>query len=258
MDGNESIAQRQFKGIWIPAEIWLDRNLSWNEKILLLEVDSFTGNGQLCFFSNDYLAELLGVSDRQVRTYISHLVELGYLAQPVFDGRTRYLESRLGDFQAEWKSTSGQGGSKLPGRVEVNFRHNNTKVINNDINLSPSKEVERERTRARFVPPTVEDVQAYISEKGYDVDAEAFVNFYASKGWKVGNAAMKDWKAATITWHKRHQDDAKRRTSSPTPPPRSEKGNYVLAGMRTLDQLHGTDFYGQYMKKKNGRACDEQ
>ena len=31
--------ERQVKGIWIPIEIWKDKNLSWNEKILFLEID---------------------------------------------------------------------------------------------------------------------------------------------------------------------------------------------------------------------------
>ena len=49
----------------------------------------------------------------------------------------------------------------------------------------------------------VEDVKNYIIEKKYLVDAEAFVAFYSSKGWKVGNSPMKDWKMALVTWTKR-------------------------------------------------------
>lgn len=51
-----------------------------------------------------------------------------------------------------------------------------------------------------FVPPTVEEVRSFVSEQGYSVDAERFVNFYASKGWVVGRSPMKDWKAAVRTW----------------------------------------------------------
>ena len=52
----------------------------------------------------------------------------------------------------------------------------------------------------KFTPPTVEEVAAYASEKGYHMEAERFVDFYASKGWKVGNTPMKDWKAAVRNW----------------------------------------------------------
>lgn len=55
----------------------------------------------------------------------------------------------------------------------------------------------------RFTPPTVEEVAAYCKERGNSVNADRFCAFYASKGWKVGNQPMKDWKAAVITWEKR-------------------------------------------------------
>lgn len=51
--------------------------------------------------------------------------------------------------------------------------------------------------------PTVEEVAAYCRERGNRVDAERFVDFYASKGWKVGNQPMKDWKACVRTWERR-------------------------------------------------------
>ena len=56
----------------------------------------------------------------------------------------------------------------------------------------------------RFKAPTVEEVRAYILEKGYSVDAESFVDYYTSKGWVVGKSPMKDWKAAVRTWNKNH------------------------------------------------------
>lgn len=49
-------------------------------------------------------------------------------------------------------------------------------------------------------PPTVEDVAAYAKEKGLTLDPAHFVDFYTSKGWKVGREPMKDWKAACRNW----------------------------------------------------------
>lgn len=48
----------------------------------------------------------------------------------------------------------------------------------------------------KFVPPSLDDVKAYAKERDSVVDAEYFIDFYASKGWKVGRETMKDWKAA--------------------------------------------------------------
>mgnify|MGYP006928648358 FL=1 len=54
----------------------------------------------------------------------------------------------------------------------------------------------------RFVPPTVAEVTAYCQERRNSINPEAFVDFYASKGWMVGKNPMKDWKAAVRTWER--------------------------------------------------------
>lgn len=54
----------------------------------------------------------------------------------------------------------------------------------------------------RFVPPTIEQVKEYCAERKNSVDAERFVSYYDSNGWKVGKNPMKDWKAAVRTWER--------------------------------------------------------
>ena len=65
------------------------------------------------------------------------------------------------------------------------------------------KREEKREAATRFSPPTLEEVEAYVKERGSGVNAERFVDFYASKGWKVGSQPMKDWRAAVRTWEKR-------------------------------------------------------
>lgn len=50
--------------------------------------------------------------------------------------------------------------------------------------------------RPRFVAPTLEEVTAYVRERGSKVDPQGFIDFYEANGWKVGKNKMKDWKAA--------------------------------------------------------------
>ena len=57
--------------------------------------------------------------------------------------------------------------------------------------------------RPRFLPPTAEEVADYCRERGSSVDPQTFADFYASKGWMVGSAHMRDWRAAVRTWEKR-------------------------------------------------------
>ena len=61
----------------------------------------------------------------------------------------------------------------------------------------------------RFTPPTLDDVSAYIRERGSNVDAQRFLDFYTAKGWMIGKNRMKDWKAAVRTWEKRDSEQNK-------------------------------------------------
>ena len=57
--------------------------------------------------------------------------------------------------------------------------------------------------RKVFSPPSVEEVKEYISEKGYSVNANTFVDHYISNGWKVGSNKMKDWQSTVRNWARR-------------------------------------------------------
>jgi hypothetical protein len=62
------------------------------------------------------------------------------------------------------------------------------------------------RARARpptLTAPTAGEVAEYCREKGFSLDAQRFVDFYASKGWMVGKNPMKDWRAAARNWSSR-------------------------------------------------------
>lgn len=68
---------------------------------------------------------------------------------------------------------------------------------------APDEEPAPKKPRQRFTPPTVAEVADYCKERGNGIDARQFVDYYTAKGWKVGNASMKDWKAAVRTWEQR-------------------------------------------------------
>ena len=87
---------RIVKGIWIPIEIWEAQDLSWNEKILLMEIDSFTAQGKDCFISDEYVADLINTSIRNASRMMTNLIEKGYVVRTRFDGRRRFVASCLG------------------------------------------------------------------------------------------------------------------------------------------------------------------
>lgn len=97
--------------------------------------------------------------------------------------------------------------------IGCNVTSNATVTLSNatDIEIDIDKDIEKERTdtkvsaRKKFVPPTVDEVNKHIEEKGYHFDAEAFIAFYESNGWMVGKNKMKSWKAACVTWEQKYK-----------------------------------------------------
>jgi hypothetical protein len=83
-------------------------------------------------------------------------------------------------------------------------------------NQNPETKKERQVAVApRFTAPSVNEVRDYCDEHGHAIDPDAFVDFYESKGWKVGNSPMKSWQAAVRTWVKRSYTQSQARPTKP-------------------------------------------
>lgn len=83
------------------------------------------------------------------------------------------------------------GHRENSGRKVANLGRKVAQNPNRDFSEKPAK---------RFTKPTVAEVAAYFSELNKPVEAQEFCDFYESKGWKVGNSPMKDWKASVRNW----------------------------------------------------------
>jgi len=118
MSEKKTNKERQFLGIWIPREIYLNNDLSWTDKILVVEIHSLD-NERGCFASNDYFAEFLGVTKTTISTSVSKLKKLGLIEQVSFDGRTRILK-------AAFKNYDNQTLNKFKGSHKENLTHNKT------------------------------------------------------------------------------------------------------------------------------------
>lgn len=87
--------QRDFKGVWIPKQVWLDTRLTALDKVILTEIDSLDQSDRGCFASNRHIAEFCQCSETKVSKSIAMLIKYGYLYVQNFDGRQRELKSRL-------------------------------------------------------------------------------------------------------------------------------------------------------------------
>ncbi|WP_339884293.1 helix-turn-helix domain-containing protein, partial [Vreelandella maris] len=87
--------ERAFRGVWIPADIWLNRELSLQEKVMLIEIDSLQHPQKGCFKSNKKLAEFFGLSPNRVSEVISSLKKKGWVRVDQIREGKQIIERRI-------------------------------------------------------------------------------------------------------------------------------------------------------------------
>lgn len=122
------MANRDFKGIWIPKEVWLSTDLTLQEKLFLVEISSLD-NEEGCFASNGYFAEFFGLSKTRVSLVIKSLIDKKYLTSTIIykEGTKQILkrvlkESYIGYTRKVKEPTQG----KLKDNNTVSNTDNNT------------------------------------------------------------------------------------------------------------------------------------
>ncbi len=200
--GNKNMNEsRDFKGVWIPKEVWLDTRLNALDKVILMEIDSLDQGEKGCYASNEHLATFCQCSKTKVSTAISKLIECGYVYIQNFDGRKRELKSRLSNFERQNIKNCNADIQNLKESNTYRNTNNNTnsklKESNKENNNTPKTE-----KKERFKAPSVEDVQAYCDERGNNIDAQHFIDYYSARGWMLGKNHIKDWKACIRTWER--------------------------------------------------------
>lgn len=128
---------RDFKGVWIPRNVWLSNELTLQEKVILVEIDSLD-NKDGCFASNEYFSEFFGLSVRQIQRCISSLEKSGYIES--------FVDKSKGNKRTIRVTTKMSLGSrhKCHEGHDINVMNNNTSnntsntVSNRDRTAKPS------------------------------------------------------------------------------------------------------------------------
>ena len=102
--------------------------------------------------------------------------------------------------ETESKPNDNQTETEPEPNVNVN---DNVNVNVNDIESTPKPP----KRGKRFTPPSLEEVQAYCTERMNAVNPQQFHDFYSAKDWMVGKNRMKDWKACVRTWERRRDEE---------------------------------------------------
>ena len=236
--------ERAFKGIWIPKEIWLDDNLNWVEKILLVEIDSLD-NEEGCFASNAYFANFFKLSKRRISELISSLNGKGYI--------TIKLEYKEGTKQVERrivKSCYTYSGKLLGAMEESNYTpmeekcEDNNISFNNTINNNDDDDDEQaQKTQNVHLfyqqnfgvesPIIQEDLNYWLDDLNEELVIEALKRAaFNNKEYSYAKTIMQKWakkniktmeqvKAEDVSFERSHSGYRKKNT----PPPRTKNNN---------------------------------
>ena len=164
--------ERDFKGIWIPKEIWLDSNLTWSEKMLLVEIDSLATLEKGCIATNEYLSDFFNLSKDRISKLISSLKSKGYIeVKLIYKKDTKQILKRE-------ITTIGYRQKQLEGIVNNADRgigENNEDINTDKIN---TEDYIREKEEGQDdTPKETENIGMYFQEikmllSGYNINFE--------------------------------------------------------------------------------------
>lgn len=157
----------------------------------------------------------LFTDEKTLMQWVEYMLEVGLLvlcdrtSESVIVTSERAKENIVAYQQkAETARENGKNGGRKPSKNRVGStsvsKMNQDRTVRKRKSKSNKEDIPNgiSKKSSPFSPPTVDDVKAYASEKGYSLDAERFCYFYASKGWMVGKNKMKDWRAAVRNWNR--------------------------------------------------------
>jgi uncharacterized protein YdaU (DUF1376 family) len=159
------------------------------------------------------------------------------------------IEKRI-QFTESRRNNGSKGGrpknnTKPLGLAKHNLMEDVNENENEDININKSK-------------CTFDQVYEYMAIRiGIDqakIEAEKFVNYYTSNGWKVGKNPMKSWGAAANNWITNTKQYAKGTTNN-----KPKLNKHELENLRNYNYIHSTSYgEGDYAKLFGGEGSQPE
>ena len=182
----------------IPANVRYNNDLKPNAKLLYGEITCLSNGEGYCWAMNKYFADLYGVDKKTISRWIAQLNACGYIdVQLNYREGTKQVKSRYIKLTTPSDEIVPSLGTELftPSDeiVPVNSTSNNNTSV--------------------FKTPSTQMVAEYCAIRQNKIDAQTFIDFYASKNWYIGKNKMSNWKACVRTWENKEKANAKHQRS---------------------------------------------
>jgi uncharacterized protein YdaU (DUF1376 family) len=135
--------------------------------------------------------------------------------------RHAYSESRRNNRMSNKGTTSIHMSNTCKSYEE--HMENENEDVNKDIDIEKKRECEGEKGKKReraekkkFIPPTLEEIQSYCTERNSGVDPKKFFDYYETSGWvDAKGQKVRNWKQKLITWEGRNTPKPKKGVFEP-------------------------------------------
>jgi hypothetical protein len=220
---NNRMRTMQFWYPNIPRKLVMANGLSMQAKFVYIYMSC---QSETFEFYHEPMSNELGIGTRTLKKYIDELLDSGWITR---NGQ-KFRNGRLGpvdytvntspkkvkkentDVQKTACSNSAvsKSATKYNSNTSIPITHDsNTSIpINKDNGEVDNKLSPNNSGSSRFNKPTIAEIEEYIKQKGYHIDAEYFYNYYEGCDWKRRKTKITKWKSVLATWeHQRKQEN---------------------------------------------------
>lgn len=200
----------------VPRKLVMAKNITIQAKFVYIYMSC---QSETFDFFLEPMSNELGIGTRTLSKYISELVSYGWLSK----GEQKHKNGRLGavDYTV---NTSPKKVNTVVQKTDVSNtavsncapKYNssintpikqdssiNTPISNDNNEVDNKLSPNNNEGQKRFVKPTIKEIEDYIRQKNYHIEAEYFYNYYESVNWMRGKTKMKNWKSTLATWELR-------------------------------------------------------
>lgn len=201
----------------------------------------------------DYLMEWLGCTRQSITNIMGKLIQQGLITREQSEtGAVIYRTTPCKKTLHEVKNVDMARQKTLPEEVKkLDIECQKTlhpTIYNNTDNTIYNYSCSRgpETPTPPTTPPTAEEVAAYCRERGNDIDARRFVDYYAVSGWKLRGKPIEDWRALIRLWEQNG------RANKAAPVTETSAAGNGTNGEAAKNSFDTDDFWAAALKKSYG------
>jgi hypothetical protein len=179
------------------------------------------------------------LTDKTIRLSLGS-VSVDVLSKFSKDKDGNYFNERLNEeiekriqFTESRRNNGSKGGRPKNNTKPLGLAKHN---LMEDVNENENEDININKSKCNF-EQVYEYMSLRIGKEVAKIEAEKFVNYYESNGWKVGKNPMKSWGAAANNWITNTKQYAKGTTSN-----QRKLDKHELENLKNYNFIHSTSY----------------